>query len=264
MMQGIGSNWGLAQQHKTNAALARANARVTRAKGEALKTQYETIAQRTEHDNKVRLEQAADKIADTWRKGSMARGALVAQRGASGFTEQGSASMPEKSLLSQIEDQADAIAYASSLQDAAARYNAAMYRVSGNIAQRYAEADAGYLDAQASLYDSMARGANRAGNVTAAVGFPSMVAGAIIGGYFGGPQGAMAGAQMGGRVGNMVGGVYGAGQMGSYTNMKGMSDEQSYTFGNEFGNSLFQLSGGNVGFQSNDSFANALGSWLKS
>ncbi len=241
-VQSLGSNVSLMYQHETKRDVARANAAILRARGDAERARYETLATRTEWDNKLRSEKAARKMSSIMEEGSKARGKVIAQRGGSGFTEAGSGSMPEKSVLQKAYDAAQAVAYADSLDDAQLRYRASMLRVSGEIAEMGYDAQAEYYQRQSELYDTMKKGAER----TAPWEMVLSGIGAAVGAYFGGPAGAKLGAQ----AGQATGGIYGMGQLGSAQSMQGMSKDSNEFLGSEMGNLFYDMaksSGGSGG-----------------
>lgn len=206
----FGTNIGLSYQYGAQKSIAQANARIMRAKGDAAKSQYEARALRTEADNRLHTEKAARQQAEVMRQGTLARGAAIARQGASGFTEEGTGSQLEKSVLQQAIDKANAIGYADSLDDAQLRYQASMLRVSGDIAEMGYDAQASYLDAQANMYGVMQRNANRAANVGGLATGIGMALEAF------GVKGAS-------QFGSAIGDIYGAGQLGSAQNLQGMS-----------------------------------------
>ena len=211
--QGMVSNWATAEQHKGSAAVAHSNAKVQRAQGKAQRAQRYGQAQRRELENRVAGEQHADNVSRLRGKQGEAQGAVVAARGGSGFTADGSGSQAEVSVLRQFEQHAEDMAYSRSLQDQAARFEATMLRRSGDVALEGAEAGAAYTDAQGEMYSMMAKNANRAAIVS---GVTEGI-GAAIGAYFGGPLGAKLGAEIGGGVGDM----YGSTAPGTYQSMNG-------------------------------------------
>lgn len=252
-IQNLGSNYMLMYQHQANRDVARANARIARARGDAARAQYETQAVRTEYDNRLHTEKAAKKMTEIMAEGSKARGKAIAQRGSSGFTEQGSGTVLEKSVLQKAYDAAHAVAYADSLDDAQLRYQASMLRVSGEIAELGYDAQAMYYDRQADFYNLMRRGASRSApweTVLSGIG-------AAVGGYFGGAAGAMMGAQ----AGSETAGLYSRGQLGSVQSMQGMGKDNTSSIGGDMGN-LFSMFGQSEGSSGSGGETYTQGAWL--
>lgn len=197
--QGMIGNWAQAESHGASAAVAHSNARVQRSMGRAQRAQYYGRAARVEAENRVAGEQHAENVSRLRGLQGQAQGQVVAARGASGFSAEGSGAVAEVSVLRRFEQRAQDMAYSRSLQDQAARFEASMLRRGGDVAEVSAEAGAAYSDAQGGMYEMLARNANRAALVSGV----SEGIGAVIGGYFGGPAGAMQGAKIGGGFGDM-------------------------------------------------------------
>lgn len=220
----MGGNFVAAEQYRGQAGIARANARIARAQGEAAKNDWYVQASRRETDSKRNLETAADNMAELKRQGTLARGAVRAQRGGSGLTEEGTGSMPEKSVLAQIEDKANSMAYAATQQDAIYRWQAATMRISGESAQYQQEMVARQYERQADMYSMFREGAQRSAPWESIL----TTVGTAVGAYFGGPMGAYLGAQ----AGSATAGVFAQGQLGSVQNMQGMSQQSQEGLGN--------------------------------
>ncbi len=245
-LSGIGGNYTSYYNYKANSAVAKANARIARAQGESAKNNWYAQATRREYDSKLKLEENAEQLAALRKQGTLARGAVRAQAGARGFTEQGTGSMPEKSVLAQVEDKANALANAASTQDAIYRWQAATMRQYGNQEVQLAEINARSYEAQARMYDTMASGAKRAGNFSAIV--------TAVGTVLGGTTGMM--------IGSTIGDIYGNSQVGSVQNLYGMSEQSQNVIGAlAFGTSTkLSEKAGLSGTQ--DAVSDALLSWL--
>lgn len=209
--------WVTAEQHKGSAAVAHANARVARAQGRAQKSQAYGQAKRIQVENDVAGQQHAENMSRLRENQSRVLGQVIAARGATGFTAEGSGSTADVSVLRQFEQVADDMAYSRSLQDQSARFEAIMARRSGDIAEMSAAAGADYTDAQADMYGLMARNANRAALVSGI----SQGLGAALGGYFGGGMGMMVGSQIGGGMADL----YAANRPGSFQSMYGVNSK---------------------------------------
>lgn len=229
MLGGVTGNWYMELQHKTNAAAARANARVARAQGKAARGHAYGQALRIEEENKVAGKQASDAMANVRAEGNKAVGGLQAVRGGSGFTAEGSGMKAQVSAMAQLEEAAADMAYSRSLQDQSARFSAAMARKAGDIAQLGAEADGAYQDASAGIYNTMARNAARAANISAPLTIGGAVVGAIVGTYFGGNT--ALGAKMGAQLGGATAGMANSGRPGTYEATHGMGSGQMQNMG---------------------------------
>lgn len=234
-MQSVTGNWNMALQHKSSAAAARANARVARAQGKAQKSHAYGQALRIEEENKVAGRQASDAMARMRAQGNKAVGSIQATQGASGFTAQGSGMRAQVSVMAQMEEAAQDMAYSRSLQDQSARFSAAMARKSGDIAMMGAEAEGAYQDAAAGIYNRMARSAERAGNLSALMTGSGAVAGAIVGTFMGDPA---MGVKTGTQLSSGVSGVFNSGRPGTYEGMYGMGKGQMQNLGVGMSNGL--------------------------
>ena len=206
-------NYGAYQQNKTQASMARSNARIAAAQGKAARGKAYGQAARIEAENEVAGRNTAENLERLREAETQAQGAAVAKRGSSGFTAQGSGSQEEISVLEEFEQRAQDMAYARSLQDIGARFGAAMSRQAGDLEEMQSLAESDYLQAQARVYDRMAKNAKHA-MVTSIIG---QVGGAIVGGIFGGPAGAQMGAQIGGGLASQSN----RGLVGSYESQYG-------------------------------------------
>ena len=191
-LDSVFGNFGQAANLKSQATVSRANARVARAQGAAAKGQAYGQAARIETANKASGEQAVENMERVQRNATLARGEVRTQRGASGFTSQGSGQQAEVSVLERYEQTAMDMAQARSLQDMDARFSATMSRKSGDLAEMGAEANYQYGMAQADMQQQMAKNAKHAGILQLATTLPA----AIIGTIYGGPAGGMMAANL--------------------------------------------------------------------
>lgn len=205
-MEGM-SNFGMAETHKSNASIARSNARVARAQGIASKGKAYGQALRLEQENEVAGDVANENMARLRKEQRQAGAQARVARAASGFTDEGSGGQLEVSVLQAYEQTAQDMAQSRSMEDLSARFNATMLRRSGDLAMQSAETEAVYNEDQARVHMMYAHNAKKAALVSAG----AQAAGAIVGFASGGPQGAMMGAKVGAGFGSM----YAAGQPGS-------------------------------------------------
>lgn len=211
-------NYGAYKQNQTQANIARSNARIAAAQGQAAKGKAYGQAAKIERENEVAGRNAAENLMRVREAQTKAEGAVVATHGASGFTSEGSGSTEQVSVLERFEQTAQDMAYSRSLQDVGARFSATMSRKAGDIAEMQGQADSAYQNAQAAVYDDMAKNAKHA-MVTSIIG---QVGGAIVGGIFGGA----AGAQLGMKVGGGIASQSNRGLVGSYESQNGGDEYQ--------------------------------------